>query len=113
MQTTMSTTVHPSPLSREAPMPSIAQRARSLYEWLIRWSGPAVLSLVLLFMRIVWGWGFFQAGKGKFGKIEGVTEFFAKLNIPMPGFNAWLVAIVETVGGLLLMLGLGTRAVAV
>jgi len=86
---------------------------KNAYLLLIRWSGPITLSLLLLLMRIVWGWGFFLAGKGKLGNIERPIQFFHKLGIPMPTFNAWLVAIVETVGGLLLLTGLGARAASI
>jgi len=83
------------------------------YYLLINWSGPIALSLFLLLMRIVWGWAFFMAGKGKLGNIDRPIGFFKELGIPAPTFNAWLVAIVETVGGLLLLAGLGARAAGI
>jgi putative oxidoreductase len=66
----------------------------------------------LLAIRLYWGWQFFQTGWGKLQNIPHVTEFFTSLNIPFPGANAWLVAIMECFGGLLLMAGLGSRLVA-
>jgi putative oxidoreductase len=66
----------------------------------------------LLAIRLYWGWQFFQTGWGKLHNIPHVTEFFQSLHIPMPGANAWIVAIMECFGGLLLMAGLGSRAVA-
>src|SRR5271170_340294 len=66
----------------------------------------------LLAIRLYWGWQFFQTGWGKLGNIQHVVQFFQTLNIPMPAANAWLVAIVECFGGLLLMAGLGSRLVA-
>lgn len=66
----------------------------------------------LLAIRLYWGWQFFQTGWGKLGNIQHVTEFFTSLNIPLPGANAWLVAFMECFGGLLLMVGLGSRFVA-
>ncbi len=39
-------------------------------------------------------------------------NFFKSLNIPMPEANAWIVAVMECFGGLLLMAGLGSRLVA-
>lgn len=68
---------------------------------------------LLLIVRLYWGWQFFQAGKGKFGNIEMVTGFFGSLGIPFPLLNAYLVASVETVCGLLLFLGLGARLAAI
>ena len=85
---------------------------KKVYLVLVNWAGPIALSLFLLLMRVVWGWGFFQTGKGKLLHIERPIEFFTQLGIPAPTFNAWLVAIVETVGGLLLLAGLGARATA-
>jgi putative oxidoreductase len=41
-----------------------------------------------------------------------VADFFATLNIPAPHLNALLVALVEFIGGILLTLGLGSRAVS-
>jgi putative oxidoreductase len=66
----------------------------------------------LLAIRLYWGWQFFQTGWGKLQNIPHVTEFFQSLHIPLPGANAWLVAVMECFGGLLLMAGLGSRFVA-
>jgi len=66
----------------------------------------------LLAIRLYWGWQFFQTGEGKLQNISHVVQFFQILNIPAPEANAWLVAIVECFGGLLLMVGLGSRLVA-
>ncbi len=66
----------------------------------------------LFLIRLYWGWGFFQAGWGKFGKMDEVIGFFTTLNIPMPEILAYTVATVETVGGLLLLLGLAARVIA-
>lgn len=60
-----------------------------------------------------WGAAFLQAGWGKFGRLEGVAEWFGSIGIPAPGFHALLVASVETVGGLLLILGLFSRLTAI
>src|SRR5439155_15965189 len=79
------------------------------YRLLTDWGGPIGLSLFLLLMRVVWGWQFFLAGKGKLGNIDKPIGFFRELGIPMPTFNAWFVAIVETVGGLMLLAGFGAR----
>ncbi len=62
-----------------------------------------------LVTRIVIGLAFFQAGTGKFRHFENVIGFFDGLGIPFPAFNAGLVASMETVGGVMLILGLFTR----
>ena len=69
-------------------------------------------SPLLLFVRLYWGWQFFQAGIGKLKDIGKVVDFFTTLNIPFPAFNAHMVASLECVGGILLFLGLGSRIIA-
>ena len=59
--------------------------------------------------RIVIGLAFFQAGMGKFRHFDNVVGFFDSLGIPLPAFNTGLVASMETVGGIMLILGLFTR----
>jgi len=59
--------------------------------------------------RIVIGLAFYHAGSGKFRHFENVVGFFDSLGIPFPAFNAGLVASMETVGGIMLILGLFTR----
>jgi|HubBroStandDraft_2_1064218.scaffolds.fasta_scaffold143862_2 putative oxidoreductase len=66
----------------------------------------------LFAIRLYWGWQFFETGKGKLENIPHVIQFFQSLNIPMPEANAWIVAIMECFGGLLLLAGLGSRLVA-
>jgi len=82
------------------------------YTCFTKWAGPAVLSVVLLIMRIIWGWQFHVAGMSKLHDIAKPIKFFTELGIPMPVANAWLVACVEFGGGLLLLLGLGGRLAA-
>jgi putative oxidoreductase len=83
------------------------------YERFCRWLGPIVLSLVLLLIRIIWGWQFFISGRGKLENINKPIEYFREtLHIPFPTANAWTCAIVECFGGLFLLLGLFSRPVA-
>ncbi|MGN6370982.1 MAG: DoxX family protein [Phycisphaerae bacterium] len=77
-----------------------------------RWAGPVVMSLVLLAFRVVWGWGFFIAGRGKLMDISKPIGFFTELHIPMPVANAWFISCLECFGGLLLLAGLGSRVIA-
>lgn len=72
----------------------------------------------LVILRVVTGLIFLLSGLGKFGVIgannlQGVEGYFTSLGIPLPGVSALLVATVETLGGLALILGLGTRIAAV
>jgi uncharacterized membrane protein YphA (DoxX/SURF4 family) len=59
--------------------------------------------------RLVIGLAFFQTGTGKFRHFDNVVGFFQGLGIPFPTFHAGLVASMETVGGIMLILGLFTR----
>jgi putative oxidoreductase len=70
-------------------------------------------SPVLLGLRLFWGWQFFLTGKGKLMNLPQTTQFFASLNIPMPELNAMIAGSIECFGGLLLMLGLGSRLISV
>ncbi len=61
--------------------------------------------LALLLLRIGVGIIFIVAGWGKLTGIEGTIGFFDGLGIPMPGIMAWIVAIVEFFGGIMVLLG--------
>ena len=69
-------------------------------------------NVVLLVLRLVWGWQFLTTGLGKLQNHARVTEFFSSLGIPAPGANAWFVGGLEMAGGALLLLGLFSRPVA-
>ncbi len=68
---------------------------------------------VLAILRGYWGYQFFQTGKGKLMDLASVTDFFASLGIPAPHLNAMMAGATECVGGLLLLVGLGSRLVSV
>jgi putative oxidoreductase len=67
----------------------------------------------LLILRLYWGWQFFLAGKGKLMNLDRTAGFFQSLNIPMPKLNAIMAGSTECFGGLLLLLGLGSRIITV
>lgn len=73
--------------------------------------GSLLQSPFLLLVRLYWGWQFAQTGWGKLHSLGKITEFFTSLNIPFPAANAHFVAGLEFFGGLLLIVGLGTRVV--
>lgn len=67
--------------------------------------------LGLTLLRVFLGYTFFIHGLVKFqGGIENTVGFFESLGLP--GFSAYAVALIELVGGALMILGLGTRVVA-
>ena len=65
--------------------------------------------LGLLLLRIGVGVIFIVAGWGKITGIEGVQGFFGNIGIPLAGLMAWVVAIVEFVGGIMVLLGVYAR----
>lgn len=65
----------------------------------------------LLLTRLVFGQAFLVTGWGKLHNLAGVTKFFEELGIPLASVQAPMVATIEFVGGILLLLGLGTRYV--
>ena len=87
------------------------QKITKLYELLIR-SANSLQSPFLLFVRVYWGWQFAETGWGKLGNINKVINFFTSLGIPAPALNAWFVSGLELVGGIILLLGLGSRLIA-
>src|SRR5258707_13073748 len=70
-------------------------------------------SPLLLVLRLFIGWQFFQSGWGKLHGINHVIEFFTSLGIPAPTLNAYFVSTLECVGGLLLLVGLFSRLIAI
>ena len=62
-------------------------------------------NLALLLLRIGVGLIFVLAGWGKLTGIENVQGFFGNVGIPMAGIMAWVVAIVEFVGGIMVLIG--------
>jgi putative oxidoreductase len=69
-------------------------------------------SLLLLLIRLYWGWQFAQDGWGKLNHLGRVTDYFTQLNLPAPHMTALFVSVVELVGGITLAIGLLTRLTA-
>jgi putative oxidoreductase len=86
----------------------LISRATTWYAMLSKAAGK-LGSPFLLAVRLYWGWQFVQSGWGKLHRLDGVTEFFASLNIPFPHANAVLVSNLEFFGGIFLILGLASR----
>ncbi len=75
--------------------------------------GNSLQSPLLLAVRLYWGWQFVQTGWGKLHNIPHVIGFFTSLGIPAPGLNAWVVSLMEFVGGVFLIVGFATRLTGV
>jgi putative oxidoreductase len=71
--------------------------------------GGFLQPVLLLVVRLYWGWQFFIDGKAKLQHLDRVASYFASLNIPMPRANAILTASIQCVCGLMLLAGLLTR----
>lgn len=67
----------------------------------------------LLFVRLYWGWQFWQSGWGKLQDISKPIGFFTDLGIPFPVFNAWFISLLECFGGILLIVGLASRLISI
>jgi putative oxidoreductase len=75
--------------------------------------GSSLRSPFLLIVRLYWGWQLVQSGWGKLHNLERVTSFFTSLNLPAPGPTAVFISSLEFVGGILLILGLASRPIAI
>jgi putative oxidoreductase len=87
---------------------SMLRRATLAYEALIK-IASSFQSLFLLAVRLYWGWQFAQTGWGKLQHLPKVANFFATLGIPAPAFSAVAISWLESIGGIGLALGLGSR----
>ncbi len=66
----------------------------------------------LLALRLGVGIAFVYQGWGKLSGMEGTISMFDTMGFPMAVFFAWLVALVEFVGGLAVIFGVFTRVAA-
>lgn len=69
-------------------------------------------SVLLLGIRLYWGFQFAQTGWGKLHNLSNTAEFFGSLGLPFPMVNATLAGATECFGGALLFVGLGSRLVS-
>jgi putative oxidoreductase len=96
-----------------APVPfAPTTRLRAAEPWLASRADTWLSPLAPLATRVVFGQSFALTGFGKLTNLDGLVGFFTELGIPLPSLQAPMVATLEFVGGLLLVLGLGTRVVA-
>ena len=91
---------------------SIVSTSVSLYRRLLKILN-FLQSPFLLLVRVYWGWQFWQSGWGKLQDISKPIGFFTELGIPFPVFNAWFVALLECLRGILLIVGLASRLISI
>ena len=87
------------------------QRFDKSYRLLIR-AGSSLQSPFLLAVRLYWGWQFMETGWGKLTDIAKVIGFFTDLGIPAPALSAYFVSTLEFGAGVFLIMGLGSRLIA-
>ena len=92
-------------------MSGILNLIRRLYGVLVA-SANLFRSPFLLALRVYFFWQLFQTGQGKLSNIGKVIGFFKSLGIPAPHLNAYFVGSLECFGGLLLIVGLASRPIA-
>jgi putative oxidoreductase len=92
-------------------MNSMIQWGRRVHGRFAALAGSAQ-SLLLLAIRLYWGWQFAQDGYRKLTHLARVTEYFTTLNLPAPGMTALAVALIELVGGVLFAVGIASRFVS-
>lgn len=93
-------------------MSSLRAKIELLYGWLIKICNILQHPFLLL-IRLYWGWQFLESGIGKLSHPDKVIAFFTDLNIPAPALNAYFNASLETLGGILLILGLASRLISI
>lgn len=67
----------------------------------------------LLLIRLVLAYGFYGPATKKWSNIQDIADWFAGMNIPLPKLSAYLAAGTESLGVLLLTLGLATRIISI
>jgi putative oxidoreductase len=85
---------------------------RGLYRSLALRADAWFTPLAQLLTRLVFGQAFLLTGLGKLRNLPGITKFFEDLGIPFASIQAPMISALEFGGGILLLLGLGTRVFA-
>jgi len=66
----------------------------------------------LLAIRLVLAYGFYEPAMKKLNNIDGIIKWFESMELPMPALNAYMATATESIGVLLLVLGLGVRIIS-
>ncbi|MEI8300255.1 MAG: DoxX family protein [Chlamydiota bacterium] len=75
--------------------------------------GNKLQSLLLLIIRLCWGWLFFTTGLSKFMDIQSVISYFTSLGLPMPALSAYAASSIELIGGICLFFGVASRLICI
>jgi putative oxidoreductase len=74
--------------------------------------GSYLQSPALLILRLAWGWELYTAGSGHLHDVAGTAANFKEWGVPLPTLSVYVAGSTEMIGGVLLMLGLFTRGIA-
>jgi putative oxidoreductase len=66
----------------------------------------------LLLFRLVLAYGFYEPAMMKLKNLSGIAEWFGSMNYPLPMVSAAVAMVTEVAGVILLILGLGSRVIA-
>jgi len=70
-------------------------------------------NIIILLARLLIAYGFAVPALVKINDLEGTIKWFESISIPFPSLAAYLVSGIETMGIILLVLGLFTRYISV
>lgn len=70
-------------------------------------------NIILLVCRIVLAYGFSLPALLKINDLDGTVSWFESISIPFPTFFAYMVSGLESIGIILLLLGLFTRYISI
>ncbi len=93
-------------------MASVKHMVRDGYRAEIRYLSY-LQPVLLMALRLYFGYGFMKAGLGKLQDPATTAGFFADWGVPLPTLNVYLAGTTECVGGLLLLLGVASRVVTI
>ncbi len=91
-------------MAAPSPWPTRARRLRTALARL-DWLGP-------LLLRLVFGWFWLETGWAKLHNLGFFAQRFVEWGIPLPTLSATVSGATDLIGGALLILGLGTRLIA-
>src|SRR3954447_13459607 len=83
----------------------------TLWQWVF--NPPDNAPAATIWLRLMCGGVFLWEGILKFVYANQGVGRFTKLGMPFPEFTADSIAVLEIVGGLLLLVGLGTRLISI
>lgn len=88
-------------------------RALYFFNGLFGALGSLLQSPLLLALRLFFGISFILLGWGKINNISQFSDTLLTLHVPYPEVMTWVVALSETIGGLLLAVGFLSRIASI